>query len=42
MQVQQLPIYQFLEESGKSFIIPVYHRNEKTKGKHHSGYGASK
>ncbi len=27
MQVQQLPIYQFLEGSGKSFIIPVYQRD---------------
>lgn len=27
MKVQQLPIYQFLEGSGKSFIIPVYQRD---------------
>lgn len=27
MQVQQLPIYQFLEGSGKSFVIPVYQRD---------------
>lgn len=27
MQVQQLPIYQFLEGSGKSFTIPVYQRD---------------
>lgn len=27
MQVQQIPIYQFLEGSGKSFIIPVYQRD---------------
>jgi len=27
MQVQQLPIYQFLEGMGKSFIIPVYQRD---------------
>jgi len=27
MQVQQLPIYQFLEGTGKSFIIPVYQRD---------------
>ncbi len=27
MQVQQLPIYQFLEGAGKSFIIPVYQRD---------------
>ena len=27
MQVQQLPVYQFLEGSGKSFIIPVYQRD---------------
>ena len=27
MDVQQLPIYRFLEGSGKSFIIPVYQRD---------------
>lgn len=27
MQVQQIPIYQFLEGAGKSFIIPVYQRD---------------
>jgi uncharacterized protein with ParB-like and HNH nuclease domain len=27
MQVQQIPIYQFLEGSDKSFIIPVYQRD---------------
>jgi uncharacterized protein with ParB-like and HNH nuclease domain len=27
MQVQQLPIYQFLEGTGKSFVIPVYQRD---------------
>jgi len=27
MQVQQLPVYQFLEGSDKSFIIPVYQRD---------------
>lgn len=27
MQVQQLPIYQFLEGTGKSFAIPVYQRD---------------
>lgn len=27
MQVQQIPIYQFLEGSGKSFVIPVYQRD---------------
>lgn len=27
MQVLQLPIYQFLEGSGKSFVIPVYQRD---------------
>ena len=27
MQVQQLPIYKFLEGSGNSFIIPVYQRD---------------
>ncbi|MFH1632313.1 MAG: DUF262 domain-containing protein [bacterium] len=27
MQVQQLPIYQFLEGAGKSFTIPVYQRD---------------
>lgn len=27
MQVQQLPMYQFLEGSGKSFTIPVYQRD---------------
>ncbi len=27
MQVQQIPIYQFLEGSGKSFLIPVYQRD---------------
>ncbi len=27
MQVQHLPIYQFLQGSGKSFVIPVYQRD---------------
>ena len=27
MQVQHLPMYQFLEGSGKSFVIPVYQRD---------------
>jgi uncharacterized protein with ParB-like and HNH nuclease domain len=27
MQVQQLPIYQFLEGTGKNFVIPVYQRD---------------
>lgn len=27
MQVQQIPIYQFLEGSGKSFVVPVYQRD---------------
>jgi uncharacterized protein with ParB-like and HNH nuclease domain len=27
MQVQQIPVYQFLEGSGKSFLIPVYQRD---------------
>lgn len=27
MQVQKIPIYQFLEGSGKSFVIPVYQRD---------------
>lgn len=27
MQVKELPIYQFLEGSGKSFVIPVYQRD---------------